>query len=84
MTLDDVIGEFIRLALAGGIGLPIMLIIIAVLAVVVVLFRNVSIPKRDPVPDPVESPPSPPITVRPDGSIPVANPEKPDYDPTQG
>jgi biopolymer transport protein ExbD len=82
VTLEEVVGQFVRLARAGGVGLPIILVILAVLAVALVVGRHVKLPPLPPPsPDPEEHK-SPPIEVRPDGSIPVANPTTPpDYLP---
>jgi hypothetical protein len=76
---DDIIREALRL-LSGTVSLPVLIGIIVVLAVVLVLLRKLGgmkIEPRPPVPDPVETPPSPPIEVRPDGTIPVGNPVEP-------
>ena len=60
---------------------------VLVMATVLVLLRRLGklkFPTPPPVsPDLVENPPSPPITVQPDGSIPVSNEQGPP-DPTRG
>jgi hypothetical protein len=58
-----------------------LIAVIAVLVVVLVLMRlagAITWPKMpEPSPDLVENPPSPPIVLNPDGSVPTANPRVP-------
>lgn len=56
-TVEDIVGQAIRLALAGGVGLPVVLVIIAVAAVALVLARTVKIPPYvEPPPPPAAEP----------------------------
>jgi hypothetical protein len=84
--LEEIASEVLRLA-SGTLSLPMLLGVILLLAVILVVLKRsvgVKLPPMPPVsPDLVESPPSPPITVQPDGSIPVSNEQGPP-DPTKG
>jgi hypothetical protein len=47
-TAEEIIGQAIRLALAGGVGLPIVLGIVVVLAVLLVIAKRVKLPTPKP------------------------------------
>jgi len=65
--------EIFRASGMGGAGLA----GVAVVLFVTVLLLKGRLYRGPPSPDLVEKPPSPPVPVRPDGSIPVANPATP-------
>lgn len=77
MTIEDVVGEFARLARAAGVNIIYILLVLAGLAVVIVFVKGwdwKKLPQSSPDPQDHKSPP---IVLNPDGSIPTSNPTIP-------
>jgi hypothetical protein len=76
---EDIFTQVVRLAHEAGLGLPTVLAVVVVLAVMLVLGKKLGVALKGwTPPDPsVEPEKSPPIAVREDGSIPTANPVTP-------
>ena len=78
--IEDVASQALKLA-SGVLSLPMLLLLILALAILLVVLKRaggLKLPPAAPAaPNPEDTPGSPPIVVRPDGSIPVSNPVTP-------
>jgi hypothetical protein len=71
-------GKLWRAAGGSEVGLLAVIVVLALVLLGMRLAGAITWPKMpEPSPDLVENPPSPPITLNPDGSIPTANPVTP-------